>query len=162
MNTPQTTLSLKLIYKHAHTFSHSQRASDLAVLVRISNKKGSVNKCSISVVSSVLVTKRKQVGIQTLLYSRAHVILFPLMQGEVTKIYIDPSFWRNLRLHWENLTALQTAYGLSKIQQYCPFVRDRCLLLVSCMKRCQAAVHSGVGMHKAWTRGTEERKLLVQ
>lgn len=161
MNTPQATLSLKLIYKHARTFSHSQRASDLAVLVRISNKKGSVNKCSISVVSSVLVTKHKKVGIQTLLYSRAHVILLPLIQGEVTKTYIDPSLWRNLSLRWENLSALQTAYGRSKIRLL-PCVRERCALLVSCTQRCWAAVCLEVGTNQAWTRGAEERKPLVQ
>lgn len=144
VNTPQATLSLKLIYKHARTFSHSQRASDLAVLVRISNKKGSVNKCSISVVSSVLVTKHKKVGIQTLLYSRAHVILLPLIQGEVTKTYIDPSLWRNLSLRWENLSALQTAYGRSKIRLL-PCVRERCALLVSCTRKRKPLVQQEHG-----------------
>lgn len=144
MNTPQATLSLKLIYKHARTFSHSQRASDLAVLVRISNKKGSVNKCSISVVSSVLVTKHKKVGIQTLLYSRAHVILLPLIQGEVTKTYIDPSLWRNLSLRWENLSALQTAYGRSKIRLL-PCIRERCALLVSCTRKRKPLVQQEHG-----------------
>lgn len=97
----------------------------------------------------------------TLLYSRAHVILLPLIQGEVTKTYIDPSLRRNLRLRWENLSALQTAYGCSKIRLL-PCVRERSALLVSCMQRCRAAVCLEAGTNKAWTRGAEERKPLVQ
>lgn len=81
--------------------------------------------------------------------------------GEVTKTYIDPSLWRNLRLRWENLSALQTAYGCSKIRLL-PCVRERSALLVSCMQRCRAAVCLEVGTNKAWTRGAEERKPLVQ
>lgn len=87
---PQSKVNFQI---HSHTSRHSWRASDLAVLERISNKKCSVNKCSIGVVSFVLVTNTTN-ELAFKAYTRPYNSLSSNAGGSNEDLLISPSFWR--------------------------------------------------------------------
>lgn len=106
--------------------------------------------------------QRQQVCIQVLIPSHAHTILFPLMQGEVRKIYSSLPRFGGMQTTFEESHCIANSFWVREDPSVRCVCEGQTFAAWFLLKEARAAAHSEVSTRKANMQGAEEGKPLVQ